>query len=533
MSDKDILAEKAIAEIPRILGLIDKNKLSPTYGCFDRNFWHYNTVDFPTGMAQLGVLPLAYVYSYKFPNNLYYKKERVKELAIAGISYLEKCSHRDGTTDEFYPFERALGATAFSLIACTEAHLILGLDNKRFVNFFKKRADWMLKNTEPGIIANHQAGAAVALANVYLITKDTRYLKGAKEKIKNALSWFNEEGWAYEYEGADPGYATFTIDFLAKYYKKTKDKSVLPVVKKSVEFCSYFMAPDGSYGGEYGSRNTSHFVPHGFEAIGKDAPLAFHLVDQFLVGLKNGKNEFMNDDKYFFYDVINYFQAYLDFNEKRPKIKNIKNKDFTKYFSKAKIWVAKKGRYYTVISLAKGGVMKVFKDKELIYNDCGFIAKTSKGSVVTTQVISGNKIDVKGDILSVSGRFNNVKFRRPTPFSMVIFRTFLLLVAWNWKIGNITKHILTKLLITGRKKEPFYFERKFNVSNKGVEINSEIKLLSKQRIRELYIGSDLAVIKVPTSNYFKQSILEQWISLNDKLEKLNTEKEITLKQKIE
>jgi hypothetical protein len=531
MSNKEILLEKSLEQIPRLIGLIDRNRFSPTYGCFDRNFWHYKTVDFPTGMAQLGVLPLAYVYSYNFPNNPYYKKERIKELTIAGISYLEKCSHKDGTTDEFYPFERALGATSFSLIACTEAYMVLGLDNSHFVDFFKKRANWMLKNTEPGVIANHQISVALALANLYLITKDKKYLIESKKRIKESLKWFNDEGWFLEYEGCDPGYSTFTIDFLAKYYKKTKDKNVLPILKKLIEFSSYFIAPDGSYGGEYGSRNTSHFYPDGFEIMGNEIPIGLSIVDKYLEGLENRKNEFMNDEKYFFYNLINYLQTYINYREKRVgKLERVDNTN--KYFKESKIFVGKKGEYYVIISLAKGGVIKVFKGDKLIYNDSGFIAKTDKGDIITTQIISGNKINVKGENLNVSGMFNKINFKRPTPFTMMIFRALLLCFAWNWKIGSFVKHILTKILITGKKKQPILFERNFVFSEDGIKITSKIKLRRKKKIEQLYIGTDLTLIQVPTSNYFQESVLFKWIDFKNMINKLNKEKTIIIEQNI-
>jgi len=531
MANKKILIEKALGEIPRLLGLVDRNPLSTTYGCFDRNFWHHNTVDFSTGMAQIGVLPLAMIYKYDFPNNPYYKKERIKDIAIAGISYLEKCSHKDGSTDEFYPYERALGATAFSLITCTEAYTILGLNNKKFVKFFKKRADWMIKNTEPSVIANHQIGAAVALVNVYLITKEEKYLKGAKEKIRNAMNWWQDEGWFWEYEGCDPGYATFTIDFLAKYYKKTQDKKVLPILKKSIEFCSYFIAQDGSYAGEYGSRNTGHFLPDGFEIMGKEVPLGLSIVDKYLEGLEKGKNEFMNDEKYFFYDLINYLQAYIDFNEKRPgPIK--RNKDFEKYFEKAKLYVTKNGIYYVIISLAKGGVIKVFKGNKLLYKDNGFIGKTDSNKVVVTQLISNHRAELKEGEAIVKGRFDRIKFKRPSPFSMIVFRILLLSFAWNWKIGSFVKDMLVKVLITGKKKEPIIFERRFRITLSGVEILSIIKILSNEKFKELYLGTDHAVIRVPTSNYFQESVLLPWISLNDKVPELNSKKILSFKQTI-
>ena len=65
---RDLFAQEALAQIPKILTLLDRNIHSPTYGCFDRNFWHYKIIDFPSGMAQEFVLPLTLAYNLKIPN---------------------------------------------------------------------------------------------------------------------------------------------------------------------------------------------------------------------------------------------------------------------------------------------------------------------------------------------------------------------------------------------------------------------------------------------------------------------------------
>ena len=36
--NKDLFAHEALAQIPKILTLLDRNPHSPTYGCFDRSF---------------------------------------------------------------------------------------------------------------------------------------------------------------------------------------------------------------------------------------------------------------------------------------------------------------------------------------------------------------------------------------------------------------------------------------------------------------------------------------------------------------
>jgi len=527
---KDILLKKSLVHIPRLLGLIDRNKGSETYGCFDRMYWNYKKSDFPSGMAQLGVLPLALLYKNNFPGNKWFNVPRIKELCLAGIDFMEKGSHKDGSTDEFYPYERALGATSFTLYAATEAYMLLGEDNPKQVAFFKKRGNWLCKNSEPSVIANHQANAALALINVFKITGDEKYKRSAEKKIEQVFKWATEEGWFLEYEGCDPGYLTFTIDFLAKYYQKTKQKSLRKPIKKAIDFCSYFFHPDNSYAGEYGSRNTFHYLPHGFEIMGNKQALEMN--NRFLDGLKKGKMEAMEDDVYFFLNLTNYLQSYGEWKQKRPK-KWTEAKDFTKYFPKAQLFVYKQGKLHAFISLAKGGVMKIFKGPQLVYNDAGFIGKTEEGKTVTSQVIEPRPIEVdqKKGTLKCAGRFHFAKNKVSSVGLQIPFRLFTTTIGRSNFLGKVIKHGLIKKLITQKKEAPITFKRTITLS-KGITIHDEIRLHGKTNLSELAKGASFSFITVPSSRYYQEGVLHQWIDLKDYLPELNRNRVVEIHHEV-
>jgi hypothetical protein len=73
---RELFGRAALDLIPKILTLQDRNAHSPTYGCFDRNFWHYKIIDFPSGMAAEFVWPLALAYTLPIENNPYFGSER-------------------------------------------------------------------------------------------------------------------------------------------------------------------------------------------------------------------------------------------------------------------------------------------------------------------------------------------------------------------------------------------------------------------------------------------------------------------------
>ena len=265
--------ELALPYIPRLLHLVDQNPYSQTYGCMDRAFWHYRTMDFPCGMSQEMVLPLALVYANEYPGNRYKGVERMREIAEAAVRFMASSSHNDGTCDDYFPFERAMGALVFSLYSASETYQVLEMKDDEVLDLFTRRIHHLDTENESGRLSNHQALAALAAYNVYKITGDDRARRIAEDRIELTLSWQNkEEGWFQEYEGADPGYHTCTIDFLAKLRQKMSqlgkpEDSFLQPLIKAAEFSWHFMHPDGSYGGEYGSRNTYHFYPHGFELL--------------------------------------------------------------------------------------------------------------------------------------------------------------------------------------------------------------------------------------------------------------------------
>ena len=141
---RDLFAQEAIAQIPKLLTLLDRNPHSPTYGCFDRNFWHYKIIDFPSGMAQEFVWPLALAYDTDIPNNPFHRQPALRDWVEAGILYAARSAHPDGSCDDYFPYERAGGAAAFSLLAGVESYTLLGLNNPIALRLFRQRVRYSL-----------------------------------------------------------------------------------------------------------------------------------------------------------------------------------------------------------------------------------------------------------------------------------------------------------------------------------------------------------------------------------------------------
>lgn len=514
---REIYFYEGIKYIPKILELVDKNRLSKTYGCFDRSFWHYRTSDFPSGMYQEAVLPLTLAYTINHPANPFYQEERLKELVWAGIEFARKSSHRDGSCDDYFPYERASGATAFSLYACTEAAILLGFTDEAFLQFFKKRANYLAQSgfEESGILSNHKALIVLALYNVFLLTGENDFLVHAERRLGDLLRLQKAEGWFPEYEGCDPGYLTFTIDFLAKYYEKSKDKRVLNPLWRAIEFSAFFMHPDGSYGGEYGSRNTFHFMPHGFEIMAPIIPPAYPLVDQFLDSLKSGNRSYLEDDRLFSHYVYNFFQAYQAYTT-RPQNSHsvLAERKFSEFFKEAGLLVKKTKQNYAVLSIFKGGAGKIYKNGELCYSDCGLVGSTKNGKRFISQIVGDFSHEWKDGKLVIEGYCYEYKDLVFSPLLFLLFRSFLNLIGRFLPPNFVRSLIQAKVILKKKKKFPLRFRKEIDTESFD-EVTYHFFLEKKSiRLSELWIATDATFIYVATSQPYQKGSLESWIDLS-------------------
>lgn len=508
--------DEALRQMPRLLLMIDRNRYSPTYGSFDRSFWHYRTMDFPCGMSQEFCLPLAMAYAHPFPDNPYYGKERMRELALAAVDYARRSAHKDGTCDDYFPYERALGALVFSLNAMTETALVLNERRPEFLEFFARRADHLTKHNETGQLTNHQALAALALYNTYLVTGEKRFEEASRSFVDIVRAWQSDEGWFQEYEGADPGYHTCTIAFLAKLYQKNKDPELLKLMNPAVDFAWYFMHPDGSYAGEYGSRNTYHFYPHGFEVMAPHNDRAGQIADQFLArALPNRTRYFNDDDRMCAHYVYDWMQSYLDFSSVRGSQPLNERPTERKYFEKAKMLVDITPERHAVVNLSKGGVMKVFTEKGPLYSDTGLIGRTRDKRVIVSHIVDDYKItaDPAAGKFSVGGTMCRRKHKLATPLTQIIFR-FL-----NLSLGrfapNLLRATLQKILITGKPRTEYTFRRELGFDGNTITVKTQMEKPSgAPEIESLHIGSDATSIYVANSNVYQESVLFPWQDLS-------------------
>lgn len=525
---KDLFAREALAQIPKLLTLLDRNPHSPTYGCFDRNFWQYKIIDFPSGMAQEFVWPLALAYDTDVTDNSFYQQQVIRDWVEAGILYAARSAHKDGSCDDYFPYERAGGAAAFSLLASVESYTLLGLSNPVALRFFEKRADWLAHHNESGRLTNHQALIVLCLERVSALLQTSKWDRAKVQRLERVLSWQSSEGWFVEYEGCDPGYHTLTIFCLATIYQLRPDVRLKEALIKAVELAAHFIHPDGSYGGEYTSRNTYNFFPHGFESVGRWMPEALSVNDCFLVGLANGLAPCYADDHIIGHHTWNYLLAWRDFVPRTPAPVRPTNSIWLK---EAQILIDRRSDTELYLALNKGGVFKLFRNNQLVASDTQFSLLMIEGRKTRNAVahLSGAyQVKISEDEITIKGQLGWAKQKQMTPLNLLILRLVMLTIGRFFP--NLIRTLLQKMLITGKKDAPIYFQRQLQWNDEHWCVTDELQAQSWKNVIAAGIGCDQTSIYVVMSRTFQRGQLQPWLDLTPEVRLLTPERSLKLKR---
>jgi hypothetical protein len=528
MTNRNLLAHEALAQIPKILTLLDRNPHSPTYGCFDRSFWQYKVIDFSAGMSQEFVYPLALAYYCDLPENIYYQQPMLKQWVKAGINYACKSSHSNGSCDDYFPYERAAGAAAFSLLACLESTNLLEFEHSaEVIDFFRRRADWLAKHQESGRLTNHQALIVLCLELIGRLLKTDRWDTYKQERLEQVLAWQNPEGWFVEYEGCDPGYHTLTISCLARVYEFNPDERLKQAIASAVKLAGEFIHPDGSYGGEYTSRNTYNFFPHGFELVGQWLPEALNINDRFLQGLANGLGSCYADDRIIGHHTWNYLLAWRDFVLARPPL--APRTQGRIYLPEGGILIERRENTELYLAVNKGGVFKIFRDNKLVASDTQFsllIKDGAKSVNAVGHLVDNYQVKLEPEQIAIAGNLGWAKQKQMNPRNLILLR--IIMLSFGRFFPNLIRRILQNILITGKQTAPFKFSRRLSWRDGQWQIEDRLLAESWDNIIAADIGCDRTSIYVVMSRTFQPGQLQPPWDLTEQLKNLKPQESFNL-----
>jgi len=512
-------AALGIQSMGRCLSMMDRNPLSPTYGCANREFWLARSTDFPSAIAQYAVLPMALAWAEPFEQNPYHRQPKLAAWIAAGMTYLAGIQHHDGSFDEFYPNERGwAGPTGFLLHAMVAgwkvvAPLLGARDKERISTCMLRAAKFLAQNDEVGVLANHHAMALLPVAETIELFK-ARHLEPLYEERKKVfLDVCYDEGWSLEYDGVDPGYLSATVTFLTRLGQARPDPVLADVAKKAVQFTKYFVYPDGHYGGTLGSRETFHFYSHGYEVLGREDPMALAQADFMLRAFSEGKSvtPHLQSDRYFIYRIPEFLFSARDAAprpEVLPALPWQEESDHQFLFPEAGIWGGRRGSYYAIANLARGGVFKCFRLADgggvPLASDCSMSGIMPDGTVFTTAWCDPERsFEAHGVEANVRARGLALHTQTFDPLKMTVFRAGMLALGWHQRSAYHLKGLIRKVLMLRNTTVPVQLHRHLKLSSEGLVVTDRILAPKGTRLQRLILGEELPVRYVPQSRYFQ------------------------------
>lgn len=505
--------DEVVLNLPRLLGLFDLDRTSSSYGFGDRYYWAWGLIDFGNGSFQGAAHGLARLWSsnlwpYSTPKSIFL--DRIDAIFQAS----SRLVRNNGSLEEAFPNEGSYCVTALVAFDLLCAYDLLANDipvklKNKWQSCISPLIRYLISADEThALISNHLATALAALSRWYLLTGDVKAEKKSYHILQRILIHQSHEGWFSEYGGADPGYQSLCTYYLADVYLNHPDMGLLEPLRRSIQFLQYFVHPDGSFGGIYGSRNTRFYYPAGIIALSNDIPEAF-VVSKFMessIRMKRTVTLSAMDEPNFIPMFNAYAWAATQFHEQNvDKIANLppsrSSSDFQICFEDAGLFVDRGIDYYTIIGFHKGGVVYHFPDDNEPVIDVGVVVKDPSGRLGSTQGYSRHNmlLRLNGEI-HIKANITAMPKQLPSPIQFLLIRIFSLSIFRFSLVREWLKRRLVKLLITRNHVWP---ASNLRIIRLGSDINIMDNLSSKPGYKELKINGVFVAIHMASQGYWQ------------------------------
>lgn len=499
----------------RLLGEQDRDPYSLTAGCFDRRHWAWKLVDFPEATFQRNVYPLAW-WLRNDTSLSSGMREILTHSVIAGLLYAVEIQHTDGSFDQAFPHEHSFGATAFLLHPLLAAYEIVrdgALENQRasIELCLRRAADFLCRHDEThGFISNHLAGAALSLICASDYFDERKYDHRAGDLVALILDQQSSEGWFLEYDGADPGYQTLCMYYLAQVFHLRPSSELRAALEKSVEFLSWFIHPDGTFGGEYGSRRTAIYYPGGLAILAREFPLAGRMTEFMISGILGGQTVSSSTiDMGNLAPVLSNYALAIEADPHSADAMPLlpwERDDPARDFEEAGLFVRGTKKYYSVLGVSNGGVFKIFDrgTRSILWNDGGYVGALENGSWITTQITNRPQpCSIGKDTIEFETSFHEFSRSLPTPFLFMVLRLLNLTVMRSIYLGNLIKSLLADRLIRNKKRIPLLLKRRVRFEPERVIVYDSLTCEKPVRLQWLEYGRAFVGIHMASARYFE------------------------------
>lgn len=496
----------------RALNLQDQDPLSKTRGCFDRRFWAWKICDYPEATFQRLILPLCWYADEEEDSML---QAKAKNAIRLGLEFAFSIQHTDGSFDQAYPHEHSYGATAFLLhpLLKTFQFVLPGYDplkKKEIEERLYRSASYLAKHKElHSFISNHLAGSALALIEAGSYFNESAFSQAGQDLVDQIITKQSSEGWYLEYDGADPGYQTLCVHYLAQAFRLTQEKKLLESLKRSIHFLTHFAHPDGSFAGEYGSRRTAVYYPGGAALLAKTLPEAAALQAFMQRSIEEGKTARVTD-----MDIGNLApllsSTILAAQEKKAfpakmEMLPCQSEAVQQDFPDAGLSIHGNSHYYAVLGISNGGVCKVFDKQKtkLVHNDCGLILRMGHGIYLTNQHthLKNATVKVEDSHISFSVPFEEYKSMEQSPGKFFLLRLANLSLMRIRLFNELVKRVLVKILVSPSSSAKLMLKASYSFSEDSIQIEETITGKAVKDIQAIFRASGFTAIHMASARY--------------------------------
>ncbi len=514
--------------VPRLLGMLDRDPESPTVGSFDRDHWAWKFRDFPIAMLQTGMVPMAMLYTDRTPDNPYGGSSRMLEWTLAAMTGTIRRQHRNGAFDSVAPYSQDHGVTLQLVLALTTALRLLRNDvseglRDQVAESVRRACAFAARSDEDyAFISNHQGFFALAWHGAGELLDTTELKSRGAATIDGIIGRQSSDGWYAEYGGTDPGYESLGISYLATYLVEAGHPRLAQSLKRSVEFFSHCIHPDGSVGGCYGSRLTHLWYPSGLELLAPTDPLAARIVD--FLGARLERGNVVTPDTVDAHNLPSLLHSYLaaaSATQRRGPLTvaarvtylPCESTDLWRHFDEAGITVAATPHYYAVTNGRRGGVTSICdrRSARLLYEDSGLIVETARRTWSSATPAQVTRVAASASLRTVestviSGKAGNAPL---TPFKLLILRALGLTVFRSRALGSLLRRMIISRLITGREPGPCNCERSVRFEDDGITIDDRLVVTSRRGILGVRLTHGFQPFHMGSARYFHERDLNE------------------------
>ena len=255
---------RVIHALPRLLGQLDRDADSPTFGCFDRDYWHYKIRDFASAILQQGMVVIECLRRPEAPDNPLRGHPQAIRWVDGALRFWAGQQLGDGSFNEYYPGEHGFPPSAFSLRAALLVLRSRGLTEPepRVAAAIQKAAQWLIRHAETEAL-NQEAAALAALALARGLPSIRLDADRLTARLDRFLARQSAEGWFPEYGGADTGYLSVTLDCLWDLFEATGEPRFRDALDRGAAYIAALVAVSGETPAAVNSRNTDYILPYG------------------------------------------------------------------------------------------------------------------------------------------------------------------------------------------------------------------------------------------------------------------------------